>query len=140
MPLLNSFQAAVGGVCVILIYGIVMEKHYVSKSTVFYNILSFILLLASIDLPWLLFTGMIIYLILGYVVMKKHIKFLFPAFGARTYGSLALVLILQGKKIFPGLEGRGIVETLILLLIMWAGVAILTNLLGYFNKKYRWIR
>ncbi|MFW6040381.1 MAG: hypothetical protein ACOC85_00920 [Thermoplasmatota archaeon] len=136
MAILTSYQAAVGGVCVILIYGIVMEKHYVSKSTVFYNILSFILLLASIDIPDLLIIGMILYLVLGVIVIKKHLKFLFPAFGARTYGSLALVLILQGNRIIPGLEGRELMETFLLLLAMWLGVAVLVYIVGYTYKKY----
>ncbi len=136
MPLLTPFQAAVGGVCVILIYGIVVEKHYVSKSTVFYNILSLLLLLASIELPIAVLAGMIFYMILGFVVMKAHAKFLFPAFGCKTFGALALVLILQGEGFLPYLDGRDITETLIVLLIFWILTALMVNLLGYLYKKY----
>lgn len=125
-----------GGVCVILIYGIVVEKHYVSKSTVFYNILSLLLLLASIELPIAVLAGMIFYMILGFVVMKAHAKFLFPAFGCKTFGSLALVLILQGEGFLPYLDGRDITETLIVLLIFWILTALMVNLLGYLYKKY----
>lgn len=136
MPLLNSFQAAIGGVGVILVYGIVIEKHYVSRTTVFYNLLSFLLLLASTDIPWAVFIGLIVYLILGVLVMKLHLKWMFPAFGARTYGSLALIILLQGKKLIPGLAGRSLLETYSLLILMWVLTAILVNLLGYLYKKY----
>jgi len=134
MPLLTPFQAAVGGVCVILTYGIVMEKHYVSKSTVFYNILSLLLLLASIELPITVLAGMILYLITGYIVMKLHIKFLFPVFGARTYGSL--VLVLQGEGFIPYLGGRDLASTLTILVIFWIVTAVLVNLIGYLYSKY----
>ncbi len=136
MPLLNSFQAAIGGVGVILVYGIVVEKHYVSRATVFYNLLSFLLLLASTEIPWAVFIGLIVYLALGVIVMKMHWRRLFPAFGARTYGSLALIILLQGKRMFPGLTGRSLVETYTLLILMWVLTAIFVNLLGYFYKKY----
>ncbi|MFO7792977.1 MAG: hypothetical protein R6W73_08385 [Candidatus Saliniplasma sp.] len=136
MPLLTSFQAAVGGVCVILIYGIVVEKHYVSKSTVFYNILSLLLLLASIELPLAVLAGMILYLIVGFLVMKLHIKLLFPVFGARTYGSLALVLILQGEGFIPYLVGRDLTGTFTILVIFWIAVALLVYLIGYLYKKH----
>ncbi|MFO8109393.1 MAG: hypothetical protein R6U17_02570 [Thermoplasmata archaeon] len=136
MPLLTPFQAAVGGVCVILIYGIVVEKHYVSKSTVFYNILSLLLLLASINLPYAVLVGMIIYLIIGYVVMKMHVKALFPAFGAKTYGSLALVLILHGEGFIPYMGGRELHETLLILVIFWMSAALMVNLIGYLYKRH----
>lgn len=136
MPLLTSFQAAVGGVCVILIYGIVMEKHYVSKSTVFYNILSLLLLLASIEIPLTVLAGMILYLVIGFIIMKSHIKLLYPIFGARTYGSLALVLVLQGEGFIPYLGGRDLASTFTILMIFWIAVAISVNLMGYIYKKY----
>ncbi|MBS3782146.1 MAG: hypothetical protein KGY66_07720 [Candidatus Thermoplasmatota archaeon] len=138
MPLLSSFQAAVGGVLVILVFGIVVEKHYVSRSTVFYNLLSFILLLASIEISYLLLSGLVIYLVLGAVVMKLELKPLFPAFGARTYGSLALVLLLEGRKFIPGIEGRGVYETFGLLILLWILVTGLVHLLGHLYKKHGW--
>jgi len=138
MPLLNSFQAAVGGILVILTFGIVVEKHYVSRSTVFYNLLSFLLLLASIEISYLLLSGLIIYLVMGAVVMKLKVKFLYPAFGARAYGSLALVLLLEGRKFIPGVEGRGIYETFGLLLLLWIVVTTLVHLLGHLYKKHGW--
>lgn len=136
MPLLTSFQAAVGGVCVILIYGIVMEKHYVSKSTVFYNILSLLLLLASIEIPLTVLAGMILYLVIGFIIMKSHIKLLYPIFGARTYGSLALVLVLQGEGFIPYLGGRDLASTFTILMIFWIAVALLVLLIGHLYKKY----
>ncbi len=138
MPLLNSFQAALGGVIVILVFGIVVEKHYVSRSTVFYNLLSFILLLASIEISYLLLSGLILYLVLGALVMKLHLKRLFPAFGARAYGSLALVLLLEGRKFIPGLEGRGIYETFVLLVLLWIVVTSGVYFIGYLYKKHGW--
>jgi len=138
MPILNSFQAAVGGVLVILTFGIVVEKHYVSRSTVFYNLLSFILLLASIEISYLLLSGLIIYLALGAVVMKLEIKPLFPAFGARAYGSLALVLLLEGRKFIPGIEGSGVYETFGLLILLWIVVTGLVHLLGHLYQKHGW--
>ncbi|MEF8874556.1 MAG: hypothetical protein V5A88_07810 [Candidatus Thermoplasmatota archaeon] len=138
MPLLNSYQAAVGGVAVILIYGIVVEKHYVSRSTVFYNILSFILLLASIEIPPTLLIALIIYLLTGMVVMKLHLRPLFPAFGARAYGSLALVLLLEGKTLIPGLDDRGLYESILLLGILWVIFTAIVHYLGHLYKKHGW--
>jgi len=138
MPLLNSYQAALGGVIVILVFGIVVEKHYVSRSTVFYNILSFILLLASIRISSLLLIALIAYLVLGIVVMKLHIRILFPAFGARAYGSLALVLLLQGRMFIPGLEGRGYYETFGLLLLLWIFTTAIVHLIGHIYKRSTW--
>jgi len=136
MPILNPFQAAVGGVLVILVFGIVVEKHYVSRSTVFYNLLSLILLLASIEISYLLLSGLIIYLVLGAVIMKLELKPLFPAFGARAYGSLALVLLLEGRKFIPGIEGRGVYETFGLLVMLWIAVTFIVHILGHLYKKH----
>ncbi|MFW5945311.1 MAG: hypothetical protein ACOCTN_00355 [Candidatus Natronoplasma sp.] len=138
MPLLNSYQAAVGGVIVVLFFGIVVEKHYVSRSTVFYNLLSFILLLASIEISYLLLSGLVIYLILGAAVMKLEIKPLFPAFGARAYGSLALVLLLEGRKFIPGIEGRGVSKIFGLLIMLWIVVTFIVHILGYLYQKHAW--
>ncbi len=138
MPLLNSYQAAVGGVLVVLIFGVVVEKHYVSKSTVFYNLLSFILLLASIEISNLLLSGLIIYLVLGAAVMKLELKPLYPAFGARAYGSLALVLLLEGRKFIPGIEGRGTYESFGLLLLLWIFVTLIVHLIGRWYQKQHW--
>ncbi len=138
MPLLTSYQAALGGVAVILIFGIVVEKHYVSRSTVFYNILSFILLLASIEIPPTLLIALVVYLLMGMLVMKFHVRLLFPAFGARAYGSLALVLLLEGRTLIPGLEGRGFYETILLLGILWVIVTAIVHYIGYLYKKHGW--
>ncbi len=135
MPLLNSYQAALGGVIVILIYGIVVEKYYVSRSTIFSNILSFILLLASIRISPTLLVALIIYLLMGVLVMKYHIKILFPAFGARAYGSLALILLLQGRAFIPGLEGRELYEVVILLGLLWIVFTSFVHLIGYLYEK-----
>jgi len=70
--------------------------------------------------------------------MKLKIKPLFPAFGARAYGSLALVLLLEGRKFLPGIEGRGIYETFGLLLVLWIVVTAFVHLLGYLYKKTSW--
>ncbi len=122
----------------ILIYGIIVEKHYVSRSTVFSNLLSFILLLASIEISNLLLSGLAIYLILGALVMKFRIKILYPAFGARAYGSLALVLLLQGEKFIPGLEGKGPREAFFLLILIWIAMTSIVHLIGYIYKKHGW--
>ncbi|MFP4000529.1 MAG: hypothetical protein ACLFU5_01335 [Thermoplasmata archaeon] len=135
---MNSYQAAVGGVLVVLIFGIAVEKHYVSRSTVFYNLLSFILLLASIEISGLLLAGLILYLILGAVIMKLDMKPLFPAFGARAYGSLSLVLLLEGRTFIPGIEGRGMYETFGLLLLLWMIITALIHLVGRWYQKQSW--
>ncbi len=135
---MNSYQAALGGVAVVLIFGIVVEKHYVSRSTIFYNILSFIFLLASIEISRVLLVLLMVYLLLAILVMKLHVRSLFPAFGARAYGSLALILLLQGKKFIPGLEGRGYYGTFILLVILWVITTALVHGIGYLYKRYGW--
>lgn len=138
MTLLSSYQAAVGGVITILIYGIIVEKHYVSRSTVFSNLLSFILLLASIEISYYLLSGLILYIILGVLVMKHRVKIFYPAFGARAYGSLALILLLQGERLIPGIDGRGPRETIFLLVLFWVALTMIVHLIGYIYKKHGW--
>ncbi len=138
MPLLNSYQAAFGGVLVVIIFGIIVEKHYVSRSTIFSNILSLILLMASIRIPSVLLLALIIYLALGSLVMKLKVKFLSPAFGARAYGSLALVLLLHSKAFIPGLEGRGLREIILILCILWILLMAVVHFIGNLYMKWRW--
>lgn len=70
------------------------------------------------------------------IVMKAHIKVLYPVFGARTYGSLALILILHGNGFLSLFEDTSLLKTYLILMFPYPGIAVSVNLLGYLYNKW----
>ncbi len=116
---------------ILVIYiGIVVEKYYVSWSSVYTNTLSFIVMLGSIAMSDMVFLLLLAYTIMGYVAVKLRWKRIFPLFGCKTYGSLILVLTLGSQGFLFGLYD------VVTVVISWIIVAVIVHLIGYEYVKY----
>ncbi len=116
---------------VLVIYiGIVVEKYYVSWSSVYTNTLSFVILLGSIAMSGLVFLLLLGYTLLGYLAVKMKWRRIFPLFGCKTYGSLILVLVLGSQGYLFGLY------SVYSVVAAWIVVALLVHLIGYEYIKY----
>jgi len=115
----------------LLIYiGIVVEKYYVSWSSVYANTLSFLIMLGSIDMSFYVFLFLLGYTLFGYISVKLKWKKIFPLFGCKTYGSLVLVLTLGSKGYIFG------IYSVTSVLISWIVVAVIVHILGYLYVKH----
>ncbi len=114
----------------VIYIGIVVEKYYVSWSSVYTNTLSFIVMLGTIKMSDSVFLFLLVYTILGYVSVKMKWKRIFPLFGCKTYGSLILVLTLGSEGLLLGLYNVYSV------IIAWILVALLVHFIGYEYVKY----
>ncbi len=123
-----EFATILSGLLLIYI-GIVVEKYYVSWSSVYANTLSFLILLGSIDMNQYVFLFLLGYTALGYVAVKRRWKRIFPLFGCKTYGSLVLVLTLGSMGLFP-------IYTVLSVLLSWVAVAVLVHLIGRLYIRY----
>ncbi len=130
MRILSPEFATILSAVLVIYIGIVVEKYYVSWSSVYTNTLSFIILLGSIDISGLVFLLLAGYTIFGYVAVKLKWKRIFPLFGCKTYGSLVLVLTLGSEGYIFGIYS---VESV---MISWLVVAVLVHLIGYWYVKY----
>ena len=130
MRILSPEFATILSAVLVIYIGIVVEKYYVSWSSVYTNTLSFIILLGSIDISGLVFLLLAGYTIFGYVTVKLKWKRIFPLFGCKTYGSLVLVLTLGSEGYIFGIYS---VESV---MISWFVVAVLVHLIGYWYVKY----
>ncbi len=114
----------------VIYIGIVVEKYYVSWSSVYTNTLSFIVMLGTIEMSDSVFLFLLVYTILGYISVKMKWKRIFPLFGCKTYGSLVLVLTLGSEGLLLGLYNVYSV------IIAWILVALLVHFIGYEYVKY----
>ncbi len=130
MMILNPQIATILSALLVIYIGIVVEKYYVSWSSVYANTLSFIVLLGSIDISKIVFLFLLAYTILGYVAVKLRWKKIFPLFGCKTYGSLVLVLTLGSEGYFFG------IYTLESVIISWIIVALIVHAIGRWYIRF----
>ena len=71
------------------------------------NILSFAVLIATVDFPFLMLMVMVVYLLLGVHVARRHLRKYYYLFGSKTYGPFSLVLLLATDRLF-GLSEEGL--------------------------------
>jgi len=128
--ILNPQIATILSALLVIYIGIVVEKYYVSWSSVYANTLSFIVLLGSIDISEIVFLFLLAYTILGYVAVKLRWKKIFPLFGCKTYGSLVLVLTLGSEGYFFG------IYTLESVIISWIIVALIVHAIGRWYIRF----
>ncbi|MFP3255194.1 MAG: hypothetical protein RXP30_02015 [Thermoplasmata archaeon] len=128
MYFLNPFQAAVASSLVVVLYGIFYERRTPSSTSILFNLMSFLVILASIDLPPLVFLFLLLYVLLGYIIVKIKIKSLYFIFGSKSFGSLMLVLILGSHSYFFG------IYTPLSVTISWLVVGIIVHLISYLVK------
>lgn len=87
-----------------LVYGILVEKYYVSMWSAFPNLAGYFIILITIPLPLQAFVVLGFYTFIGLYVAYKHETRLFYMMGSKVYGALMLVL---GLNQFSLLDGMG---------------------------------
>ncbi len=130
MIILSPEMATILSALLLIYIGIVVEKYYVSWSSVYANTLSFLIMLGSIDMSFYVFLFLLGYTLLGYISVKLKWKRIFPLFGCKTYGSLVLVLTLGSEGYIFG------IYSITSVLISWILVAIMVHILGYLYVKH----
>ncbi len=131
MQILTPELATVLSALLTIYVGIVVEKHYVSWSSVYTNTLSLFVLLASADLPLEVLLLLFAYTALGYISVKMKWNRVFPLFGCKTYGSLVLVITLGSQGLIFG------IYTPLSVIISWVLVASIVHYIGYMYKVSR---
>ncbi len=134
MIILSPQVATILSALLLIYIGIVVEKYYVSWSSVYANTLSFLIMLGSINMSFYVFLFLLGYTLLGYISVKLKWKRIFPLFGCKTYGSLVLVLTLGSEGYIFG------IYSITSVLISWILVAIMVHILGYLYVKHSRIR
>lgn len=130
MIILSPEMATILSALLLIYIGIVVEKYYVSWSSVYANTLSFLIMLGSIDMSFYVFLFLLGYTLFGYLSVKLKWKRIFPLFGCKTYGSLVLVLTLGSEGYLFG------IYSVTSVLISWIFVAIIVHILGYLYVKH----
>jgi len=128
--ILSPEMATILSALLLIYIGIVVEKYYVSWSSVYANTLSFLIMLGSIDMSFYVFLFLLGYTLFGYISVKLKWKKIFPLFGCKTYGSLVLVLTLGSKGYIFG------IYSVTSVLISWIVVAVIVHILGYLYVKH----
>jgi predicted membrane protein len=135
MPLLSQNYAAIAGVLVIIIIGIVIEKRRVVWENVFGNVLSFILVMTTVDMSYTLAVGFSAYLILGIIVAYCKVKSLYFLFGFKTYGALSLTVLLAAYSYWGLSIAVPTFDNLFRFLGVWALLAVVIHLIGFLYTK-----
>src|SRR3990170_5574069 len=139
MQLLDPITGQIlGSLAILIFFGIIMEKWYVSWWSVGGNIIGLILTFATLDLNPLIIILLSAYVTLGIVSAWKRWKRVYVFFGSKTYGSALLVLGLfsiEGayswmNSVFMA-WGTESLPNVALFLINWVVVAIFFNIVGF---------
>lgn len=100
MALLEFIYAAYIGVIITVLIGIFVEGEKAQLDNVLSNLSSFVLLLATTDMTWQLVLGLTVYLALGILIVFRKIRDLYLLFGAKSYGSISLVILFAESGLF----------------------------------------
>lgn len=136
MPLLPFIQAAYITVIGTILIGIFVEGRQAQLDNVLSNIISFSMLLATASMPIPVLLGLLIYLGLGILIVARKVKDLYLLFGAKTYGSISLVMLFAENQCF-GLVPWVSFGDLRSLLFACMIVAIVVHIIGYFYTHRR---
>ena len=98
-PLLNAIWAAYIGVVATILIGIFFTKDDKRNfENIVSNIVSFALLLATVQFTWFTLLIMGLYLVAGIIIAIEQVKKWFFLFGSKTYGTLALMVLLAADE------------------------------------------
>jgi hypothetical protein len=100
MPLIPLIHAAYVTVIATIFIGIFVEGRRAQLDNVLSNIISFSMLLATAEMPVPVVLGMVTYLGLGILIVARKVKDLYLLFGAKTYGSISLVILVAENQFF----------------------------------------
>lgn len=100
MPLIPLIHAAYVTVIATILIGIFVEGRRAQLDNVLSNIISFSMLLATATMPLPVVLGMVTYLGLGILIVASKVKDLYLLFGAKTYGSISLGILIAENQFF----------------------------------------
>jgi len=100
MPLIPLIHAAYVTVIATILIGIFVEGRRAQLDNVLSNIISFSMILATASMPVPVVLGMVTYLGLGILIVARKVKDFYLLFGAKTYGSIALVILVAENQFF----------------------------------------
>lgn len=130
MPYLTPIQGELLVAVVTIVIGIVVEKQYVGKSSIFANVLTWAVLIFTIDIEYWVLGILFVWLMIGLVLCwQKGRGWAKQFFGSKVFGSLALVLGIN-HLIESTISG-------LVILVLWAIVALGVFWLG---RKYNKIK
>ncbi|MEM2870259.1 MAG: hypothetical protein QW379_07575 [Thermoplasmata archaeon] len=93
MELIQPIHAAYASIIGTILIGIFAEGAKAQLENVLSNIVSFILLLATTNMPDPVLLALSIYIGLGIFIVARKIKELYLLFGSKSYGAIGLVLL-----------------------------------------------
>jgi uncharacterized membrane protein YGL010W len=139
MPLFSGIWAEILWSLVSLVYGIRVEKYYVSYWSAVVNLASFFMILATVDLPLEAYAVLLAYSLFCFLVVKYDVTTLFLLLGSKTYGSLALAIGLDALTVldWSGMQlgnrvNRWFATEAGKIILGWIVLAIASHALGYF--------
>jgi len=100
MAFIEPIVAAYAGAVATILIGIFAEGDKAQLENVLSNLVSFFLLLATVNMTYQVLAGLSIYMILGIIIVWRKIKDLYLLFGAKTYGAIALVILFAENGLF----------------------------------------
>jgi len=100
MALLQFIYAAYITVIITILIGIFVEGKKAQLDNVLSNMSSFGILLATTDMSLPLIIGLSVYLGLGIFIVYRKLRELYLLFGAKTYGSISLVILFADGGLF----------------------------------------
>ena len=136
MALIPFIHAAYIAVVGTIFIGIFVEGRKAQLDNVLSTIISFSLLLATANMPVQVVAGLVIYLGLGIFIVARKIKDLYLLFGAKTYGSISLVMLMAENQFFGFVPWItfGDIRSLVMGCLAMAGVI---HVIGYFYTHRR---
>jgi len=100
MALIGFIYAAYITVVITILIGIFVEGRKAQLDNVLSNMSSFGILLATTDMSLPLIIALSIYLGLGVFIVYRKLRDLYLLFGAKTYGSISLVILFADGGLF----------------------------------------
>ncbi|MGC9122693.1 MAG: hypothetical protein ACP5IB_01275 [Thermoplasmata archaeon] len=91
MPFLTGEEASIASSLIVIFYGIYSERG-INSTSVFFNMLNFLIVLSTIIIQFSIFMILLAYTLFGFVVSKLKTKSFYFIFSSKIYGSLMFVL------------------------------------------------
>jgi len=131
MPLIPFIHAAYITVIGTILIGIFVEGRQAQLDNVLSNIISFSMLMATASMPLTVVFGLLVYLGLGILIVARNVKDLYLLFGAKTYGSISLVMLFAENQFFGYVPWVSFSDLRSMLLACLVAV-IVVHIIGYF--------
>jgi hypothetical protein len=137
VPLVSGTYGELLTSAVVLAYGILWEKYFVSWPSGVFNALSFIVLLVTVDLPAQVFALLAVYVGFTFLAIHYNWRDFFVLVGSKTYGSLTLTIALEKLGYLASLSqylytnaGPGYANETGTIVVGWILTAIAVHIVG----------